>query len=543
MMRCFIVLSVLVLGACSPDRADDQDGSPAEAPRDMSAELLDASPSDSDMLALVRPSIEHPCARVSSPAPYPRGVPYLTVHANPQNNDRVPCAVSGPWRPGWHALRGKPIAQPNTFSPDGLTTYVTTALRSDADCSVFALDVETGEQRWCRSIPGAINSAVAVDQRGHLYIASESSIVSLDAGGAERWTTEFYTTEPQAVGAHFTPHGELATVTQDGTVYLLSRGDGEVLGRLDLASALGFVDPKGARAAGGDRIREQLGDDLELLFGDALDDSSGTFFGSSGKFTNNTIAVDPSGNLYVTGGGPDEDNGTVIQVMIERDEEGVTLRPGFYIPLHGFSAASPVISPDGRWLKTSDGVATGAVSDAFIQLVELSRCPPAGACQPTYTIALDGAQLGASPVLDGAVHLRWETSLARIGEQTSRDLVKMRGEEVVWELDLPDSMTWSSVLTITDDYILGTATHITLSSEKIFSFTLPETATSELLVVSRADGSIVYRYPVTDDSSATVTVGPDGSLYVGMLALVHALAKETRPVAGLMKFSPLGAPK
>lgn len=45
-------------------------------------------------------------------------------------------------------------------------------------------------------------------------------------------------------------------------------------------------------------------------------------------------------------------------------------------------------------------------------------------------------------------------------------------------------------------------------------------------------------HPIPDDSAATVTVGPDGSLYVGMLGLVSHLALDTRPTLGLMRFAP-----
>lgn len=35
-----------------------------------------------------------------------------------------------------------------------------------------------------------------------------------------------------------------------------------------------------------------------------------------------------------------------------------------------------------------------------------------------------------------------------------------------------------------------------------------------------------------------VSVGPDGSLYVGLLALLSCLASDTRPVGGVVKLEP-----
>jgi hypothetical protein len=43
---------------------------------------------------------------------------------------------------------------------------------------------------------------------------------------------------------------------------------------------------------------------------------------------------------------------------------------------------------------------------------------------------------------------------------------------------------------------------------------------------------------VPDDSSATVTVGPDGSAYVGMFGLLQIFATDTRPTLGLVRFRP-----
>jgi hypothetical protein len=45
----------------------------------------------------------------------------------------------------------------------------------------------------------------------------------------------------------------------------------------------------------------------------------------------------------------------------------------------------------------------------------------------------------------------------------------------------------------------------------------------EVLAVSRADGHVVWRIPIDDDSINSLMPGPDGSLYVplfGMLDLV-----------------------
>lgn len=83
---------------------------------------------------------EFVCA-VERAFPYP-SMPYVGVHASRRNDDLVDCElasiVSGGWAQAWHVLDGYGIAQPNTFSPDGLTTYVTTTEPTPGACTVWA---------------------------------------------------------------------------------------------------------------------------------------------------------------------------------------------------------------------------------------------------------------------------------------------------------------------------------------------------------------------------------------------------------------------
>ena len=41
-------------------------------------------------------------------------------------------------------------------------------------------------------------------------------------------------------------------------------------------------------------------------------------------------------------------------------------------------------------------------------------------------------------------------------------------------------------------------------------------------------------------SVVTVTIGPDGSLYIGMLGLLSILSVDQDPVLGLVRFEPAG---
>jgi hypothetical protein len=97
------------------------------------------------------------------------------------------------------------------------------------------------------------------------------------------------------------------------------------------------------------------------------------------------------------------------------------------------------------------------------------------------------------------------------------------------------------VITVTNDHLVGTATRFTASDTAIFTVELPRTAQSELVLVDRQTGALTFRAPITDDASSTVTVGPDGSLYVTLLSLLHTMSLETHPVAGVIRFTPQAA--
>ena len=93
---------------------------------------------------------------------------------------------------------------------------------------------------------------------------------------------------------------------------------------------------------------------------------------------------------------------------------------------------------------------------------------------------------------------------------------------------------------VTNNHIIGTMTRFTASGENLLTIALPATASSELVVVDRATGAVVTRQPTTDDSTSTVTIGPDGSLYVTQLGLLTGFAIDTRITGGVMRFSPVG---
>ncbi len=545
-----LLLSGALASACAEDAAEPE------------ADAADVADSDADVAGAdatdVADAEAWPCRPDGVAPPHAPGTPYLGVHANPQNNDLVRCALSGDWEQRWHALQGLAIAQPNTFSPDGATLYVTTSARAEDGCTVHALDAASGAARWCRAETDALGGSVAVDADGNLYATLRGGVVSFAADGAERWRREYLMPDGSPggpTGLHLHPAGFVALAAGNGAIELLARDTGAPAASLSVYDDAGLprVERPGLAVDLEPLLPEEVVDDFVATFG-SVDQLLAIFAGIGDQWTDNTIGVAPDGTLYGIGSGYSADSGAVVQVRVEPaagEGGGVTLSPGWIATFSGGSASSPSISPDGRYLKITDGNSTaGLLNPASVEaralVFDIDACDEntdadalSERCAPALLVPLrSGPALGASPMLDDLEHYVWEVQFAGLFDNDVPDLIRYDGADEVWPVHLPGDAVWSSVLTIADEHIVGTATRFTASRERLLSIELPATATSEVVALDRTTGALVFSAPVTDDSTSTVTVGPDGSLYVTQLGLLSGFALETRITGGIIRFAP-----
>ena len=505
--------------------------------------------------------VEVPCTPERS-SPYANGMPYLGIHAEPGNSDVIPCETAEAFGEVWHALPGQGLTQPNTFSPDGSTLYVTSTAPEPDGCRLHALDAATGEVLWCQSHPDSITqSAVEVDADGHLYFTAAGEVISLEADGSARWRTPFLDATGEGDppwGLHFTPDGHIATVTSSGVVALLDSSDGGLLASLDIAQTWGFVAPASIEGSIdiSTLLPEAVQSDIAAIWGEGESDGSGfgAFLGA-GAFCDNTLAVSSRGHLYVIGGGPDEDHGALVQIQVGGSQESPTLSPGWYTPTNAGSATSPSISHGDRYVVISDGssvaslLAPGTV-DARVKVMDIDACddnidadPDPGICGVAYEEALQRGALPGSPAIDAdGVVTFYEFGLDFSAAPSDRDLVAFGPDGVLWEAALPDNRDWTSVVTVTDHHLIGTMSKVVLSDEQILSLYFPTHTEDALAILDRETGALIWETPIPDDSAATVTVGPDGALYVGALGLLSMLSIDERPTLGLTRFSPTQAP-
>jgi hypothetical protein len=504
-----------------------------------------------------------PCQPTQS-APYANGIPYLGIHADAGNSDVIACESASRFAVDWHALEGLGLTQPNTFSPDGDTIYATTTHSQPDGCRLWALDAQTGETTWCRPYPPTISqSAVEVDRDGDLYFTVDGAVVSLTADGEDRWSTAFSADGDSDApwGVHFTPQGHIATVTTSGSVHLLRRSDGAILSSLAIAGTYGFVAPATLDLGAGsgidllDFLPEAVAADIISVWGDTSgDDASAGFAGfmGAGGFVDNTLGVDPAGYLYIVGGGPDEDHGALVQVRVDGTADAPALIGGWTATIVGGSATTPSVSRDGRFVVIGDGSTTAAIlssadADAHVRVADIHACdentdadPDPAICAFAFSEPLERAPLPGAPAIlpDGTV-IFYEFSLDFAYGPDARDVVAVGPNGIVWETVLPDDLDWNSVVTVTDNHVIGTASRVTLSDQQLLGLAFPVKTEDYLVILDRQDGAFVSAQPVLDDSSATVTIGPSGSLYVGVLGILSVLSIDERPDLGLVRYRPV----
>jgi len=338
-------------------------------------------------------------------------------------------------------------------------------------------------------------------------------------------------------------------------VLLVGRGDGAILSRLSIPETYGFV-----AAAAMDLdidilalLPQYISDDLaSFSFPTGSGQIFGSFLGAGGNFSDNTVAIAATGDIYVIGGGEDPEHGALVQLRVGGTTQAPVLTAGWHMNTVGGSAATPSISPDGKYVHINDGASAATLLDplsveAHVRVADIDACndntdadPDPNTCAQAYAVPLKlGSAGGSTPLLDDAVHYIFETTITAFEDTGSVDVHAYRGDTLLWETVLPDKMNWTSAMTVSQDHLLGTATRFTMGETEVLGIKLPKTSESELILINRHTGAVSFRAPVTDDASSTVTIGPDGSLYVNMLGIFHVAAEDTRPVVGVMRFAPV----
>lgn len=483
---------------------------------------------------------------LANPAPYPPSGTYMSNHVGRENTNAIPCAGPRALELAWHVLATHAAGQPNTFSPDGRVTYLTTTPGDDG-CNAFAVDTGSGDVLWKRcDLPfGVIASTIDVDEAGDLYVTAANTVRALDpATGADRWVRELQNGSDAGAsyGLKFTADGHLVTQVSDGTVYLLARADGAVLASLSIAAETGFV-PAEATMLPIDQAPAYVLDRLRTLVGDAHYDEAiaglGGLLGASGGFADNTVCTTVRRQVLTVGGGPDPTTGAAVALDITgtADQPGLAFR--WAMPLAAGSASSVVASRDGARAVLGDG-------DGHVHMIDVLACDAntdADAdpqrCAPAWVFEHPGGRLLGTVALDddGTVYV-FTSGPERVEEIYA--LADGGDAPVVkWARDYGPIAQMTTVLTLTQDSIYGVLSQVE-PQLTLGALTLPKSVTNEAVVIDKASGEVVFRDPTPDSSLTELVLSPRGEVFLTALGILEVLtldAEARDPVGGLRKYT------
>jgi hypothetical protein len=241
-----------------------------------------------------------------------------------------------------------------------------------------------------------------------------------------------------------------------------------------------------------------------------------------------------------------------VQLRVEGTATAPNLVAGWATPIHGGSATSPSISRGGQYVVISDGTGSDTffnpdAVEAWVKVMDIDACdtntdtdPDPTRCGVSYQHRLERDPMIGAPAIDeNGVVTFWEASLRFDEDEQDRDLAAFDASGLLWEASLPHDMDWFSVITVTGNHLIGTASTVTVSDESLFALNFPSVTEDYVVVLDRYSGALVWRAPLPDDGAATVSIGPDGSLYAAVYGLLSMLAVDELPSAGLVRFSPV----
>jgi len=166
--------------------------------------------------------------------------------------------------------------------------------------------------------------------------------------------------------------------------------------------------------------------------------------------------------------------------------------------------------------------------------------PDPGICGVAFQDDMERtAMIGSPAILPDGTILFWELGLDFSADPQDRDVVALGPEGILWEASLPGDREWTSCITVTDNHVIGTASHVELSSEQLATLTFPSFTDDALVILDRETGEQVFEHPLPDDGAATVTIGSDGALYAGIMGFLSILSVDDRPDLGLVRLRPV----
>lgn len=387
------------------------------------------------------------------------GPGWSAVHADSRNSDFAPLPGPSAVTPAWERrLEGNvrlgdldwTINLGPTSEPAG-QLYLTANVPG---CHLQAIDVTTGETRWCapQVAAAAVLSSPVLDANGRLFIADGVAMRAFRRDGTELWASPIVGVP---LSAQLSPAGNLVFVTHVGVVYLLDRTTGAPV-----------VEPV------------ELVPGATWRPGDSLWPCAR---GTDGCPSANTPAVDlATGRLYFTWWEPGAAQAGIRAMQLVEGPSPSIIDLWATDGLPGGTGASPVLSADGTRLYVTDNVDSIHALDAATGEVIWSQAIGIAA----------GGSLSVSP--DGVI-LPPGGVLQAIRDDGDRATVLWRAEEL---------------------HNHGIATQA--EGGRAYATVVRDPGALDLVVVDTATGAVLDRHPIEGATrfSVGITLAADGTVLV-----------------------------
>ena len=465
---------------------------------------------------------------------------WAAVHGDSSNSDEVLVTVPLELERDWHILQGAGIWTAPAVATDG-TLYSTTG-RGKGFSSLHAINPD-GSIKWetpAYQSADDLDSMAAVScpvlgDDGSIYLGDSNQFWAFNPDGSVQWVKNLPALGINGVFVTAIIVGDKAGgISTDGKVVLFDRSSGELAAPvLDLPGGSAAVDsPKPSGLWDGGLVDPERAEQIwDILLGNIYEVA-------------NSPAVNPiTGRVYITGAGATEEGGYLYGIDLEEGE----LKIAFAADIPPNSGTSPAISADGqRIYAMAKGNVFALDANTGERLWQIAvnaqaASPSVGVDDVVYVLA--GQQLVAIDGRTGA--LVWTRIYSEFANQHLDEVWTRFG---LFENGKPTANI-DSVVTLTEGVLW---TSLLLGYDmNLFGRKHNTAVETHLVALDPKDGSILKSYPLPDTSEGGISVGPNGELYLDILAAQASIsyyggyrwllpdeAKIAEPRAGLLAFKP-----
>ena len=465
---------------------------------------------------------------------------WVTSHGDSSNSDYSPVHTPTDQQFDWQLLQGSAPWVAPSVAKDG-TLYISSG-RGKGFSSLHAINPD-GTIKW-ESAPYrgpadldtlALFSCPVIDDAGDIYIGDANQLWAFTPNGTVKWQTDL---KQQGINGVFVTAiivGDyVGGASTDGKLALFHRSSGNLaMPVLDLPGLETNIDselPPGLWSGGFiDKQRIQMV--WDMLIGNVYE-------------VTKSPAVHPNtGRIYVSAAGKQPDIGYLYGIDVVEDKLSIS----FQTEVPANSGTSPTISPDGKRvyaMANGELFALDANTGKYLWRVPVNGQAASPSVSPEdilYVLADDALYA----IRGGNGEVVWQNTYHYYAEEQLPELpYRFNGLVDGKPLAFIDSIVTVSKNALWTSLMLG-------YRAEVFDRSFTTAKTTHLVALKPSDGSLIASYPLPDSSEGLISVGPQGQLYLNLLAvhsssaysagyrwLLPDLAKGSKPQGGLVAFKP-----